>query len=127
MALPPVSDDVILRTPEAMAACGGNQTAAADMLGISRAAVQDHIRKAPKRGLVAPDNAVPVMEGFEVTRVQTGPRGTAIASRASRRSSDHMVQHYGREVALRTLAKDRTRIGNRFQFVGNRSLKNPAK
>lgn len=78
MASPPVPDDVIRRTLDAMEKCGGNQCAASEMLGISRSGVQGHMRMAARRGMLAPGNATEVMEGFEITRVQTGPRGTTV-------------------------------------------------
>lgn len=46
MASPPVPDDVIRRTPDAMEKCGGNQSAASEMLGISRGELQGHLRMA---------------------------------------------------------------------------------
>lgn len=78
MSTPPVPDDVIRRTLDAMEKCGGNQCAAAGMLGISRGGLQGHLRMAARRGMLSPGNATEVMQGFEITRVQTGPHGTTI-------------------------------------------------
>jgi len=33
---------------------------------------------AARRGMLSPGNATEVMEGFEITRIQTGPRGTTV-------------------------------------------------
>src|SRR5436309_3496357 len=56
MATPPVPDDVLLERVAAFKASGGNQLRAAEVLGISRGALQESIRAAARRGL---DGSVP--------------------------------------------------------------------
>jgi hypothetical protein len=52
MATPPVSDAVIKKRIDTLNRCGGNQTKAAELLGITRYAVQDAIKQAEKRNLI---------------------------------------------------------------------------
>ena len=51
MATPPLSDDVIEQSAQTLADYGGNQSRAADALGISRSALQDRIKMAARRGI----------------------------------------------------------------------------
>ncbi|ASJ59003.1 hypothetical protein SMB554_07230 [Sinorhizobium meliloti] len=79
MALAPVSDDALRETVSLYLANGNNQQKTADALGLARSTVQNRLTQAARKGLLPP--AVPTMPGFEVTRLQTGPRGTTIEQR----------------------------------------------
>ncbi|ASQ10234.1 PucR family transcriptional regulator [Sinorhizobium meliloti] len=79
MALAPVPDDALQETVSLYLANGNNQQKTADALGLARSTVQNRLTQAARKGLLPP--AVPAMPGFEVTRLQTGPRGTTIEQR----------------------------------------------
>lgn len=79
MALAPVPDDALQETVSLYLANGNNQQKTADALGLARSTVQNRLMQAARKGLLPP--AVAAMPGFEVTRLQTGPRGTTIEQR----------------------------------------------
>ncbi|RVQ17755.1 oxidoreductase [Sinorhizobium meliloti] len=74
-----LSDEQLREAVSACQAAGGNKQAAADALGMAASTLKDRLVIASRRGFLPP--AVPTMPGFEVTRLQTGPRGTTIEQR----------------------------------------------
>jgi len=77
-----LSDEQLREAVSACQAAGGNKQAAADALGMAASTLKDRLVIAGRRGFLPP--AVPTMPGFEVTRLQTGPRGTTIEQRPER-------------------------------------------
>ncbi|MDX1222686.1 hypothetical protein GOL85_13235 [Sinorhizobium medicae] len=82
MALAPVPDDVLQETVSLYLANGNNKQKVADALGLARSTVASRLATAARRGLIPP--AVPAIPGFEISRLQTGPRGTTIEQRPER-------------------------------------------
>ncbi len=59
---PPVPDDVLADNLRVLASFGGNQSKAADVLNISRSALQHRVRAAHRRGIFPPEQPEPVIE-----------------------------------------------------------------
>lgn len=74
MAAPPVPDEVILERIAAYQANGLNQLKASEAIGISRAAMQQSLKMAARRGLMGTS---PVLPGYAIkkTSTQLGPSG----------------------------------------------------
>ncbi len=67
---PPVPDDVLADNVRVLASLGGNQSKAADVLNISRSALQHRVRAAHRRGIFPPEQPEPVIE-VEIPRRET--------------------------------------------------------
>jgi len=74
MPSPPVPDDVLIERVTAFQANGNNQVQTADILGISRGALQQSLKMAARRGLMGTS---PVLPGYQIkkTSTQLGPSG----------------------------------------------------
>ncbi len=59
---PPVPDDVLADNLRVLTSFGGNQAKAADVLNISRSALQHRVRAARRRGIFPPEQPEPVIE-----------------------------------------------------------------
>lgn len=101
MPTPPVSDAVIKERIDVLGRCGGNQTIAAGLLGITRYAIQEAIRQAEKRNLVqaptmqpelAPQILLPKQDNSDPIRLRAAAdenaRLRAALKEAERRAAD---------------------------------------
>jgi len=73
------SDDVLKETVAVHIANDYKVTKTAAHFGVRHSTIQNRLVKAARRGFIAP--AAEALPGFEVTRVQTGPRGTTVEQR----------------------------------------------
>lgn len=74
MAPPKLSDELAKQAVEALKTQGGNQTLAAESLGIGRGTFQGRIRVAAQRGMML--DHPPAMPGFRIAQVTTAPDGS---------------------------------------------------
>lgn len=68
MPLPPLSDEAARAAAEALQAHNGNQTEAAESIGVKRTTFQHHIKIAARRGMLGPIEALP---GYEIAKTST--------------------------------------------------------
>ena len=73
--IPPLDDESLRETVEAYKAAGGNAAETARRLGKSVSTVKDRLYTAAARGLLG---TAPVLPGFRISRISTGPRGETI-------------------------------------------------
>lgn len=69
---PGLSDDECRQAAEVYTATGRNQTQAAEQIGISRAAFQNRLKAAARRGFLGTDHVLP---GYQISKTTTTPNG----------------------------------------------------
>lgn len=69
---PGLSDDECRQAAEVYIATGRNQTKASEQIGISRAAFQNRLKAAARRGFLGTDHVLP---GYQISKTTTTPNG----------------------------------------------------
>ena len=76
MSIPALDDEQLREAAKVWEECGRNWAEAARRLGVaSRATVQNRVRQAARKGFLS---ATPVLPGFQISRISTGPRGETV-------------------------------------------------
>lgn len=76
MPTPPVDEETLRETVRVLDECAGNQTLAAEKLGMSRAGLQGRLRTAARLGLLQVER--PALPGFGITKVSTLYNGEGV-------------------------------------------------
>jgi predicted phosphodiesterase len=74
----PLDDEIILDTIRVLEKHEGNRRQAAREIGIDPHTLRDRLKTAAKRGLLG---TKPVLEGFEITEIKSGPRGESVTQK----------------------------------------------
>ncbi|MBB3411190.1 hypothetical protein FHT87_005143 [Rhizobium sp. BK316] len=74
----PLSDEELAELVSVYLSTGMNKVQTALALDRPRTTIQSQLKVAARRGFLSPASESDIMPGFEVTRIQTGPRGTTV-------------------------------------------------
>lgn len=89
MPTPILSRDLAQEAVDTLDAHMGNKTNAAAQLGVARSTLQNRLAAAARYGLLG---FKPVPEGFEVSRISSGPNGEHVQMRPERACRDHVPE-----------------------------------
>jgi hypothetical protein len=81
MPTPPVTDDELKATVAAYNAAQGDQSAAADAMGLARSTLQNRLKRAAERGLMG---TAAVLPGFRIAKITNSPHGDTVQQKPER-------------------------------------------